>query len=271
MHISLAPDFLFNLFGLKVTNTLLSTWIVMIIVILLAIALRTVLTQIPGKFQSVFEMIYEYFLDSATSIIGRRDIAIAIFPFVITLFLFIVTANWIGLVPGNHSFGVLPAGESEITSFLRQPTTDLNLVVALAILAVGYVRYVGIRFLGVKGYLGKFFNFSSPVNFFVGILELLSEFTRIVSYSFRLFGNIFAGKVLVAVIFFLTISLAKYIPFIPLPFYGLELFVGAIQGFVFCFLVIVLSAVAVSGHGDHDDHAAPALAESGKANLSTTN
>jgi F-type H+-transporting ATPase subunit a len=263
MHISLAAEHL-ALFGLHITNAILTTWIVSLIIIIGALILRKKLSQVPGKFQNSIEMIYLYFLDSATSIIGKREIAIQIFPFVATLFFFITLSNWSGLIPGNHSFGFVHGvdanGHAEIISFLRPPSTDLNLVVVMALFAVGYVQYIGIKFLGVKNYLGKFFNFSSPIHFFVGILELIAEFTRIISYSFRLFGNIFAGKVLVTVIFFLTLSLVQYFPFIPLPFYMLEMFVGAIQAFVFCFLVIVLTAVAVTSHSNHGEHEAPSLA-----------
>ncbi|CAN5183555.1 F0F1 ATP synthase subunit A [soil metagenome] len=262
MHISLAAEHL-ALFGLHITNSIFTTWIVSLVLIIGAIMLRKKLSQVPGKFQSTVEMIYLYFLDSATSIIGRRDIAMQIFPFVATLFFFITLSNWSGLLPGNHSFGLIhgvdESGHPEIISFLRPPSTDLNLVAVMALFAVGYVQYIGIKFLGAKNYIGKFFNFSSPILFFVGILELVAEFTRIISYSFRLFGNIFAGKVLVTVIFFLTLSLAQYIPFIPLPFYMLEMFVGAIQAFVFCFLVIVLTAVAVTSHDNHGEHEAPSL------------
>lgn len=259
LHISLAPDHLFNAFGVHVSNTMATAWFVSLVLIIGAFLLRRKLTKVPGKVQSVIEMIYDYFMDSAVSIIGRRDIAQAIFPFIMTLFFFIVVSNWVGLLPSNHAFGLMHDGH--LTSFLRQPTTDLNMVLALALMAVGYVQYIGLRFLGFKGYLGKFFDFSSPIAFFVGILELISEFTRIISYTFRLFGNIFAGMVLVSVIFYLNLSLVQFFPFIPLPFYILELFVGVVQAFVFCFLVIVLSALAASGHGDHADHPAPAAAE----------
>ncbi len=264
MHISLSAEHL-SFFGLHITNAILTTWIVSLVILGLAVVLRRNLSQVPGKMQNVVEMVYLYFLDSATSIIGRREIAIQIFPFVATLFFFITFSNWSGLLPGNHSLGIIhgldEAGHPEIISFLRPPSTDLNLVAAMAICAVGYVQYIGMKFLGAKHYLGKFFNFSSPVMFFVGFLELVAEFTRIISYTFRLFGNIFAGKVLVTVIFFLTLSLVQYVPFIPLPFYMLEMFVGAIQAFVFCFLVIVLTAVAVTSHDDHGEHeATPGLA-----------
>lgn len=253
MHVSLAPEYLFSLFGLKISNTILTAWLVMVILVVVAIFIRTTLKQVPGKFQSVIELVYLYFLDSSEKVLGRRDVAKEIFPYVMTLFLFILVCNWTELLPGNHTFGlnVLDShGEHELVSFLRPPSTDLNLVMAMALVSVGYVQYIGLKF-GGTGYLKKFFNFSSPVMFFVGLLELFSEIARVVSFTFRLFGNIFAGMVLLGVMFYLTLELLPFFPILPLPFYILEILVGAIQAFVFSFLVIVLSSVAVAGHGEH--------------------
>lgn len=255
MHISLGAEYLFALFGIPFTNSILTTWIVALALILAAFFLRKRLTTIPGKFQSSLEMVYEYFMETATSVIGRKDVADALFPFLMTLFLFITLSNWTGLLPGNASIGLAhhaeAGGEATIISFLRPPTADINLVAAMSVLAVGYIQYLGIRFMSAKTYMGKFFNFSNPINFFIGLLELFSELTRTISFTFRLFGNIFAGKVLVTVIFFLTMSLAPFLPIIPVPFFLLEMFVGLIQAFVFSFLVIVLTAVAVTAHGEN--------------------
>lgn len=258
MHISLAPELLFHLFGQPITNAILTTWLVMLGLLIITFFLRRSLSEIPGKFQSVFEMIYLYFLESAEKIIGRKDVAKDIFPFAITLFLFITLSNWSELLPGNTIFGLVhinEEGHHAVTPFLRPPSTDLNLVAVMALMSVGYVQYLGLKYNGTKNYLSKFFDFSGPIPFFVGILELFSELTRTVSFTFRLFGNIFAGEVLVTVIFYLTITLVPFFPILPLPFYFLELFVGAIQAFVFSFLVIVLAAVAVAGHGDHSKEA----------------
>jgi F-type H+-transporting ATPase subunit a len=248
MHISLAPEHIFDLFGWHVSNTIITAWFVMAVLIILALVIRRYLTAVPGKLQSVIEMVYTYFLDSAESIIGRRDIAQDIFPFVITLFLFILLSNWTEILPGgNGAWGIQEEGA--IAPFFRPPSTDLNMVVVMAILSVGYVQYIGMKYSGIKNYLGKFFNLSGGIAFFVGFLEFISELTRIISFTFRLFGNIFAGEVLVTVIFFLTIHLLPFVPILPLPFYFLEVLVGAIQAFVFAFLVIVLTAVAVAEHG----------------------
>ena len=123
----------------------------------------------------------------------------------------------------------------------RGPTADLNTTIALALISVFMIQFYGFKHLGLK-YLKKFFNFSNPINAFIGILELISEFSRIISFAFRLFGNIFAGEVLLTVISFL-------IPFIaPLPFLGLEIFVGFIQALVFTMLSLVFISMATSHH-----------------------
>jgi F-type H+-transporting ATPase subunit a len=105
--------------------------------------------------------------------------------------------------------------------------------------------------VGVFKHLGKFFNFSNPINFFIGILELISELAKIISLSFRLFGNVFAGEVLLTIIF----SLAPYI--VPLPFMGLELFVGLIQAFIFAMITLVSISLHTAIHGE-EEHAATA-------------
>lgn len=256
MHISLAAEKLFSVFGLPITNAIITTWIVGLALITLGFILRRNLKPIPGKLQCFVEFVYGYFVDTAGSVIGRKDVARDLLPYVMTLFLFIVCSNWSELLPGNNTFGILHTvasesghgTETELVSFLRPPSTDLNMVSFLALMSVGYVQYLGMKYVGVKKYLHTFFNFSNPINFFIGILEFFSELTRTVSYTFRLFGNIFAGEVLVGVIYYVMMTLVPFIPILPLPFYFLELFIGLIQGFVFCFLTIVLTSVAVNSH-----------------------
>lgn len=125
---------------------------------------------------------------------------------------------------------------------LRAPTADLNFTIALALISVITIHTVGFRSLGFAGHLSKYFDFSSPINFYVGILELIGEFSKIISFAFRLFGNIFAGEVLLVVI-------ASLIPFIaPLPFLFLEIFVGFIQGLVFAILTLVFLTMASTSH-----------------------
>lgn len=140
---------------------------------------------------------------------------------------------------GGHA-----ANEAVLIPFLRVTASDLNFTLALALIAFTVIEIAGFQALGL-GYLGKFFTFKSPLAVFVGLVELLSEIARIISFSFRLFGNLFAGQVLLFIMPFL-------VPFLlVLPFYGLELFVGIIQGFVFAMLTLVFMSIAIESHADH--------------------
>lgn len=255
MNISLAPETIFFIHGFAITNSIFTGWATSIVLILLCFMLRGTLKTIPGKFQSIVEMGYEWLFDTSKEIIGREDVAIEVIPYVLTLFFFILVGNWTEVLPGFGSVGFqeIHHGKDLLVPLLRPPTSDLNMVAALSVLTVVYVQYIGAKYAGVKGYFGRFFNFSSFIGFFVGVLELIGEFTRIISFSFRLFGNIFAGDVLLAVMFFLTLGMLQFFPILPLPFLFLELFVGAVQAFIFVFLTIVFISLAVISH-DTEGH-----------------
>ena len=246
VHISLAAERLATLAGLHITNSLLTSWVV---VVLLGIAslLGARLKQAPGTFQAGFELFYEGILNTARDVTGSEKVAQDILPFVLTIFLYILCSNWFGLIPGVGSLHLLVGGES--VPLFRAPTADLNTALALAICTVLYVQYLGLRHLGAGQYLSKFFTLKTPLDFFVGIQEFVSELTRVISFSFRLFGNIFAGEVMIAVVISLTSTLLPYIPILPLPFYILEVGVGLIQAFVFAFLAIIFIGIAITPHG----------------------
>jgi len=159
------------------------------------------------------------------------------FPLFGSIFFFVILASWAGLFPGVETIWV--NNGRTLVPLLRGGTADLNITLGTAIVAVFMVQVFGYRSLGMK-YFKKFINFSNPINFFVGFLELISEFAKIMSFSFRLFGNIFAGEVLLAVIAFLLPI------FGPLPFIGLEIFVGFIQALVFATLTLVFVNIATS-------------------------
>lgn len=148
-------------------------------------------------------------------------------------------------LPGEHGEEATShEGKTAMTPLFRAATADLNTTLALGILTIVLVQLFGFKFLHF-GYLKKYFNFASPIMFFVGILEIVSEFAKIISFGFRLFGNIFAGEVLIAVLLYLT----KVI--IPIPFYGLELFVGMMQALVFSMLSLVFYNMATQSHDEH--------------------
>lgn len=245
IHISLAPEILFHIGNfLPVTNSLFTAWIVMCVIFLLSVLIRLKIALIPGYVQSLAEITIEGLYDLFTSVIG--DKTKQFFPVLATLFLFILFMNWMGLLPGIGTIGLekIEGGKIEFIPLFRAGTADLNTTLALAIVSFLYIEYTGLQSLGLS-YLKKFFNFSNPIYFFVGILELISEFSRIVSFSFRLFGNVFAGEVLLAVIAFFVPLL------VPLPFLGLELFVGFIQAMVFAMLTAVFLSLAMAHEESH--------------------
>jgi len=236
-EISVAAPILFEIAGIAITNT--TFWIVLI-TLGLAVFFVAVFGKakiVPGKTQNLLEFILEAFLNFCDSITNSRQKTLEIFPFAMTLFLLIWTSNLLELVPG---LGVFP--------ILRSPSSDLNFTFGLAALSMFYVNYLALRNLGLVPYLGKFFNFKSPVLLFVGLLELMGEFTRIISLSMRLFGNLFAGEVLLMVVSSgIHWSLAY---FVPLPFLGLEVLVGFLQAFIFSSLIVVFYSTATEAvHG----------------------
>lgn len=240
MHINLAPETLFHFEGIPVTNSFLAALATSLFLTMAALAASFSVKKAPGRWQNIMEAVMEGLLNLAESVSGvngRR-----FFPLAATIFLFILTANWLSLLPGFGSIGVWRAAEDgrrEFVPLLRGATADLNTTLALSLVSVAAIQYYGIKSLGAFGHLKKFINFKSPMEFFVGILELISEFAKIISFSFRLFGNIFAGEVLLAV-------MAGFLPVIlPLPFLGLEVFVGFIQAVVFAMLTLVFLNVAV--------------------------
>lgn len=206
--------------------------------------------QIPGAAQGVVEIVYEEFAGLMDAALGSRKKSEQYLPFVATLFVFIFVSNLLGIFPGVGSIGLVEEIDhhQSFTPILRSPASDLNFTLALAILTVVAVNVFGIMAIGAWKHASKFLNFSSPINFFVGILEFISEIARMISFSFRLFGNVFAGEVLLAVIVFL-------VPFgAPVPFFFLELFVGFIQAFVFSMLALVFIAIATVEHGHEHEH-----------------
>ncbi|NCN58780.1 ATP synthase F0 subunit A [Candidatus Roizmanbacteria bacterium CG22_combo_CG10-13_8_21_14_all_38_20] len=241
IHISLPAQTLFHIGGLPVTNTLLITWVVMFFLIVFSYRVSRNLKNKPGKLQMVVEIVIGGIYGLFEKITGHNTAKF--FPLLATIFLIVLFSNWTGLLPGMESIftTVIEHGHEIHIPILRAPSTDLNFTLALAISAVVFIQFFGLRNLGIN-YLSKFIDFKNPINFFVGILEIISEFAKVVSFAFRLFGNIFAGEVLLIVIASLAPLLA------PLPFLALELFVGFIQAIVFSMLTAVFLNVAVSKH-----------------------
>ena len=238
MHeIFLHAEPLFSIGSYSVTNTLLLTWVVIVLVSIGAFFLRRVYTLRPGKVQNAVELVLEFFIGMLESVFGDREKTERYFPLISTIFFFVLFSNWMGIFPGVGSIGFYEKGHI-FTPFLRSPASDLNFTLALALVAVVATHVFAISVLGIKKHVGKFLNFSGGIQFFIGILEFIAEIARIISFSFRLFGNVFAGEVLLVVVAFLV----PYV--IPLPFLFMEIFVGLIQAFVFAMLTAVFTAVA---------------------------
>jgi F-type H+-transporting ATPase subunit a len=250
IHISLKAEPVFQLGPLPVTNATLLAFIIICLVSAVAIVSRKKLKLIPGMFQSLFEMFVEILLDLMDTVYQERAKSEKYFPLVATIFLFVLFSNWFGLVPGLGA--IVLHGPEGSAPLLRAPSADLNFTLAVAVIAVLFVNIFGIVAIGVGPRIKNFINFSSPIAFFIGIIELISEIAKVISFSFRLFGNIFAGEVLLTIVGFLT----PY--FVPLPFLFLEVFVGFVQALIFCMLSIVFIAIATVDH--HAAEHAPAHA-----------
>lgn len=290
-HVALSGEPIFSDGPDWLTNSMITTLVVDIIIILMAILATARMKLIPSGWQNVMEMVIEALYGLSESIAGRY--ARRFFPWVATIFLFVLISNWSGLIPGVGSIGyehhgatpsieagehalavdrqlamadgslvlVEPAAgvaqeeaEEEHATFVplfRAPSADLNMTFALALVVMVMVQVWGVRELG-GNYFRKFYNVSGQgamrwINAFVGLLELISEFSRILAFGFRLFGNIFAGEIVLATMAFLIAFL------LPIPFYVLEIFVGFVQALVFMMLALVFFTMATISHG-HDEH-----------------
>ena len=290
LHISISAEKLFTVGGIDITNSMVTSVLVSSILILFALAVHAQLkdTDKPSKLQNFAEWIVESLHNFIQSITNDVKKTRRFLPIISTFLLWILLNNWLGLFPGVGTIGVrheVDATEEHATGYantvyaaetttteeatytinengeyiqtqeapekkttfvpiFRPGTADLNTTLALALFSVFTTQLFGVQALGMP-YFKKFINFSSPIMFFVGILEFISEFAKIISFAFRLFGNIFAGEVLLVVIAFLVPVV------IPMPFYGLEIFVGFIQALVFSLLSLVFYNMATESHDEH--------------------
>lgn len=244
MEISIAAEKLFSLGWLPVTNALLIGVIVSAFLIFLITRSTRNLSLVPRGVQNVLEIIFEALLELVESVTQDKKQARQFFPLIATIFLFVLISNWAGLLPGLGTVGLTHGEGSHATiiPFLRSTSADLNFTLALSLITVITVQFTGIAALGIVKYGKKFFisPFHKPygIGTAVGILELVSEVGKIISFTFRLFGNVFAGEVLLTVM----LHLVPY--FLPLPFMFLEVFVGFIQAVVFAMLTLVFLKMA---------------------------
>lgn len=243
MHpISLIAEPVMYIGTFPITNALLLSFVVTAVLLTLGIIFKKKAALIPGAFQNTIEALIEQLLGLMTSVLGDEDAAQKYLPLIATIFTAVLISNWLGLFPGVGSIGLYEGvgAQASFVPLLRSPSADLNFTLALAIIAVFSVNLAGILTLGFFKHAGKFFTLKSPIHSFVGILELVSEMAKMISFSFRLFGNIFAGEVLLIIIGFLAPLI------VPLPFMFLELFAGFIQAFVFAMLTLVFITIAIA-------------------------
>ncbi len=291
MYISLAPEQLFIVGPINVTNSMLSFFLILISILLIAyIGGKKISAFKPGKFQLFFETLFEYFHDTTKEVLGK-EFGSKYFAFVFSFFILIIISNWFGLLPFVPSIGFvehenvanvektahtenqtlaetgdsnesveaenLSIGKCLITSscvldlktrklekadlkhVFRSPSADLSFTFAMALVSVFMTNLFLFREWRLKGLVTRYFHSISPIDLFIGFLELLSETGKIISFAFRLFGNIFAGEVVLTVMTSLTLGLATF------PFLGLEIFVGFIQSFVFTMLTLVFLGIAL--------------------------
>lgn len=300
--VAVQPEVLFELefgsFTFPVSNTLFTTWLVMLLILLFAFFATRKMELVPSGLQNVMELIVEMWDGLGHNVAGARGRKFL--PIVLTIFIFVLFSNWLGLVPGFGPIGYIvvdkkhPAPNGIVTfdlppaleeflgpkhgagehagvlaPFVRSPSTDINTTLALALISVIMTQVFGMQALGVIKYwfarflmIGKFVEFFKTLfkgkpnlglflrgflDLFMGILEFISEVSKILSFTFRLFGNIFAGEVVLLIMAFLFFAL-------PFPFYALEIFVGFIQAFVFAILTLVFMTIATTAHGAEEHH-----------------
>lgn len=240
-HVALAAEKLFSIGPLPITNSLLTTWIVTFILIAFAYFATKKAALIPHKLQNIAEIMIETLHDLIVTI--APDKTRVFLPIIASFFFFILFGNYFGLLPGVGTIGFYEeptVHQKTFVPYLRSINSDLNTTAALAIVSLIATHYLAIKYLGLWHYIHKFISLN-PIFLFVGILELIGEATKILSLSFRLFGNIFAGEVL------LTTASTKLFAFIiPIPFYFLEILVGFVQALIFAMLTLVFMTILTS-------------------------
>jgi F-type H+-transporting ATPase subunit a len=262
-HPELPAEVVFHIFGFPITNSVIAAWVTIIFLVGFSYAVTRRMKLIPGRLQAAFEFLLGWLYNLCTSVAGDEN-GRKFFPIVATIFLFVGFNAWLGLLPGFGSITVHTI-EGEV-HLLRPANTDINMPLALALVSFVFVEFTGIRKLG-KSYMKKFINiaefrrglrqvfkgdlksgfiglFAGGINIFTGLLEGFTEVIRIVSLTFRLFGNMTAGEILLLVVAFLVPWLFA------VPFYGLELLIGFIQALIFAGLTLIFVTVAVIPHED---------------------
>lgn len=243
-NIEIAAEKVGQIGPLPITNSLIMTWIVMAVLLGFAFFAGRNIHKVPPGLQNFAEMVIEGLYNTVEGLSGH--LTERIFPLIATFFIFIIVSNYLGLLPGVGTIGVkeIQDGHEVLVPLLRPAAADLNFTLALALISVVMTHYFAVTTIGASAYLTRYLSLN-PIYLFVGLLEIIAEFTKIISLSFRLFGNIFAGEALLATIS----SLLAF--FAPLPFMGLELLVGFVQATVFMMLTLVFITILSEKHEAH--------------------
>ncbi len=236
LNISLAPEIFFYIGTFPVTNAFFWSLLVFVFLVVWSFFFRRSLKLVPGKFQNVMEMMIDGAYDFVESIAGSKTKAKRLFPLIFTMFFFVFFCNLLTFIPGQAAVTLKTAGG--VVPLFRAIISDYSLVFMMTMVSVILIQIVAIATVGPLGYIGKFINFKSPLKLFLGLMDLVGELAKVMSLSFRLFGNIFAGEVLGAVMLFL------FPFFLPLPFLFLGLLTAVVQPFVFAVLTLVFISMA---------------------------
>ncbi len=266
-HVSLPAEPVFHIGSFVITNTLIASWFTIIVLVLLSIFLTRKMKLIPSRRQALAEAVVEGLLNFVESVSGKR-LSRMLFPAVATIFIYVISNAYLALLPFFGTIGIYHGGHGEhgeFVAFFRAANTDVNVPLSIAIMSFIFVETWGMKSLGALHYIGQFINLkqliqglkelitgkikTAPmnilfgiINLFVGVLEIFSHLTRMLSFTFRLFGNMTAGEILILVSCFL-------IPLVfTIPFYGLELLIGMIQALIFSGLTLVFGTVAATPH-----------------------
>jgi F-type H+-transporting ATPase subunit a len=259
-HVELPSEGLFEVAGFAITNTLIASWLTIIVLVSVFYVCTRKMKLIPGRLQNLAEMAVEGLLNFVEGAAGKKH-ARLLFPAVATIFIYVIANAYLALLPFFSTI-VVTGHEGDLVPLFRGANTDVNVPLSIAVMSFIFVEFWGMRSLGAFRYLGEFFNVGQLgrgikelfrgkirsaitnvgfgfINLFVGLLEVFSHLIRIVSFTFRLFGNMTAGEILVLVSAFL-------IPLIfTIPFYGLELLIGLIQALIFAGLTLVFGIIAI--------------------------
>jgi F-type H+-transporting ATPase subunit a len=262
--VPLAAEPIAHIGAFPVTNAMVNAWVVTMFFVVVAYLVSRKKQLVPTGILNVVEGTVEILSNEIEKVAGSRAKARQFFPLIATIFLVVLANNWLGLIPGTGTIGIygLMHGEVELIPLFRSAGSDLNFTLAIAVTAVLFSHFAGVRAVGLVDYFSKFVNVkgifqsikhgpmaivTAVIEFGVGLIEIIGEFAKTLSLSLRLFGNVFAGEILMTVM----LGLVSYV--VPIPFMFLEILVGIVQATVFAMLTLVYLIIATTPHGEHKE------------------